>query len=50
MATELATNLVRHGGGGELLVQPVTDGAATQLELLAIDRGPGMAIAADLAP
>ncbi|HYM29193.1 MAG TPA: ATP-binding protein, partial [Steroidobacteraceae bacterium] len=42
VATELATNLVRHGGGGELLVQPVADGPATQLELLAIDRGPGM--------
>lgn len=42
VATELATNLVRHGGGGEMLVQPVSDGTATQLELLAIDRGPGM--------
>ena len=42
VATELATNLVRHGGGGELLVRTLT-GAVAGVEILAIDRGPGMA-------
>jgi anti-sigma regulatory factor (Ser/Thr protein kinase) len=42
IATELATNLLRHAGGGEMLMQILeTDGAA-QLEMMAIDRGPGM--------
>jgi anti-sigma regulatory factor (Ser/Thr protein kinase) len=40
--TELATNLVRHGGGGELLVRPMAD-AANSLEIVAVDRGPGIA-------
>lgn len=40
VATELATNLLRHGGGGELLVRAVAD---TGIEIVAIDRGPGMA-------
>jgi anti-sigma regulatory factor (Ser/Thr protein kinase) len=41
-ATELATNLCRHGGGGELLLQPVKSGDVETIELLAIDRGRGM--------
>jgi anti-sigma regulatory factor (Ser/Thr protein kinase) len=41
VATELATNLVRHGGGGELLVRQVPEIGV--VELVAIDRGPGMA-------
>jgi anti-sigma regulatory factor (Ser/Thr protein kinase) len=41
VATELATNLVRHAGGGTLIVQrAVPDGG---LEILALDRGPGIA-------
>jgi anti-sigma regulatory factor (Ser/Thr protein kinase) len=36
--TELSTNLVRHGGGGELLIE-ATPGAVV---VLALDRGPGM--------
>jgi anti-sigma regulatory factor (Ser/Thr protein kinase) len=42
VATELATNLVRHGGGGAMLLQLLEDGAMPQLEMVAIDRGPGM--------
>ena len=40
IATELATNLVKHTTGGEILLR----GSATpaQLEILALDRGPGM--------
>jgi anti-sigma regulatory factor (Ser/Thr protein kinase) len=41
-ATELATNLLKHAGGGELLIQPVTHGDQGWIELLAIDRGRGM--------
>jgi anti-sigma regulatory factor (Ser/Thr protein kinase) len=41
VVTELATNLARHGGGGELLLRSLTEPAA--LEIVAIDRGPGMA-------
>lgn len=41
-ATELANNLLRHAGRGEILLQRLgAEGTAT-VELLAIDRGPGM--------
>jgi anti-sigma regulatory factor (Ser/Thr protein kinase) len=43
VATELATNLLRHAGSGELLLQVLEDGEDCSLELLAVDRGPGMA-------
>jgi anti-sigma regulatory factor (Ser/Thr protein kinase) len=42
VATELATNVVRHGGGGEMLLQVLDDGIAPQVEMLAIDSGLGM--------
>jgi anti-sigma regulatory factor (Ser/Thr protein kinase) len=42
VATELATNIFRHGGGGNMLIQALEDGSTALLELLAIDRGPGM--------
>jgi anti-sigma regulatory factor (Ser/Thr protein kinase) len=41
-ATELATNLYRHGGGGQLLLQPIKAGNEELIELLAIDKGRGM--------
>ncbi len=41
--TELATNLLNHARGGELLMQVLGAGENACLELLAIDRGPGMA-------
>ena len=41
-ATELATNLYRHGGGGQLLLQPIKAGNQEAIELLAIDKGRGM--------
>jgi anti-sigma regulatory factor (Ser/Thr protein kinase) len=43
VATELANNLVRHARGGELLLQPIASTQAGLIELLAIDRGRGMA-------
>ena len=42
VATELATNLVKHSTGGEVLLRTVEDSVPT-LELIAIDRGPGIA-------
>jgi len=42
VATEMASNLVRHGGGGELVVQHFDDADGSGIELLALDRGPGM--------
>jgi anti-sigma regulatory factor (Ser/Thr protein kinase) len=42
VATELAQNLLRHGGGGEMLAGPDATDQAT-LEVLALDKGPGMA-------
>ena len=41
-ATELANNLLNHAGGGELLIQTLGDDQSATLELLALDRGPGM--------
>ena len=41
-STELATNMWRHAGGGELLLQAVPVRDSYLVELLAIDRGRGM--------
>jgi anti-sigma regulatory factor (Ser/Thr protein kinase) len=46
LATEMAGNLVKHAGGGEMVVRPLAppaNGAARGLEILALDRGPGIA-------
>ena len=43
VATELGTNLIKHGGGGELLVQEVKESSPPSLEIHALDSGPGMA-------
>src|SRR5580765_64435 len=43
IATELATNLVKHATGGEVLVRGASSGSDKQIELIAIDRGPGIA-------
>jgi anti-sigma regulatory factor (Ser/Thr protein kinase) len=41
--TEAATNLVKHAQQGELLVRALDDKASAGVELIAIDRGPGIA-------
>jgi anti-sigma regulatory factor (Ser/Thr protein kinase) len=43
VASELASNLAKHAREGELLVRPVGRAGVSGLELLAVDRGPGMA-------
>lgn len=42
VATELGTNLVKHGAGGELIVRKITSGTRKGLEVLSLDQGPGM--------
>lgn len=42
VATELATNLVKHGGGGELLVSSYDDRTGVGVECLALDKGSGI--------
>jgi anti-sigma regulatory factor (Ser/Thr protein kinase) len=42
VVTESATNLLRHGGGGEILLRPVNGHGGPAVEVLALDRGPGM--------
>ena len=44
VATELATNLGRHARGGMLLVRQL-EGESPGVELLSVDRGPGMELA-----
>lgn len=42
VATEAATNLLRHGGGGVLIARTLRQNDGAGVELLAIDRGCGM--------
>jgi anti-sigma regulatory factor (Ser/Thr protein kinase) len=43
VATEAATNLVKHAGGGEIVLQTVVGAERRGIELLALDKGPGIA-------
>lgn len=43
VTTEAATNVLRHGGGGELLVSGMRHAAGAAVEIIALDKGPGMA-------
>jgi anti-sigma regulatory factor (Ser/Thr protein kinase) len=44
VVTEVCTNLVKHGGGGEILLRMSSETLEDmpELELLALDRGPGI--------
>jgi len=42
VATEAATNVVKHGRGGEVVLSPLQRGEAVGIEVLALDRGPGI--------
>lgn len=41
--TEACTNLLKHAGGGDLIVRSVQRGTRSGIEILAIDSGPGIA-------
>lgn len=43
VVTEAATNLARHAREGRLLVRCLTSGRGTGMEVVALDRGPGIA-------
>jgi len=43
IATELASNLAKYGGQGQLFLQTLRSPRGTEVELLAVDRGPGIA-------
>jgi anti-sigma regulatory factor (Ser/Thr protein kinase) len=40
--TEAATNIVKHAGSGKILLAPLVRAGAVGLEILALDRGPGI--------
>jgi anti-sigma regulatory factor (Ser/Thr protein kinase) len=42
VVTEAATNLIKHAGGGVIVGHPVVRGGHCSLEILALDRGPGI--------
>lgn len=42
VATELATNIFKHGGGGALLIGSYDDPSGSGLELIALDKGRGI--------
>jgi len=42
VATELANNLVRHAGGGVIIARVSREGESGAIELLSLDKGPGM--------
>jgi len=41
-ASELARNTVVHGGGGAMIMEPLTEGIRTGLRLCFVDQGPGI--------
>ena len=43
IVAELVSNLVKHAGGGQVLVKLVEENGVSGVELIAIDNGPGMA-------
>jgi anti-sigma regulatory factor (Ser/Thr protein kinase) len=42
VATEICSNIVKHGGSGELIAQPLEHGAIRGLNLIGLDKGTGM--------
>lgn len=42
VASEIVTNIVKHGKGGELLVGAFDDGRQAGVEIVGLDQGPGM--------
>lgn len=42
VATELATNLVRHARDGAIMVRPLIESQRRGVEMLAVDKGPGI--------
>lgn len=47
VATEATTNAIKHADGGDLIVRTVEDGGGPAVDVIAVDRGPGMANVAE---
>src|ERR1700722_16132772 len=43
VATEVANNLFKHGKDGKIFIRPLFDTAVMGIEILSVDKGPGMA-------
>jgi anti-sigma regulatory factor (Ser/Thr protein kinase) len=43
VAMEICSNLVKHGGGGQLIAQPLERGDIRGIGLIGLDKGPGIA-------
>lgn len=43
VATELATNIVKHGNGGQMLISAYDDSSGAGVQLIALDKGRGIA-------
>ncbi|MDB5478498.1 MAG: Stage sporulation protein [Alphaproteobacteria bacterium] len=43
IVTEMATNILKHADQGQIIVSPITQAGINGIELLALDKGPGMA-------
>jgi anti-sigma regulatory factor (Ser/Thr protein kinase) len=43
VVTEAAKNLLKHAGGGHIILRPLDFGDAAGIEMLALDKGPGIA-------
>jgi serine/threonine-protein kinase RsbT len=41
-ASELARNIINYGGGGEMILQPLSEGQRRGLRLSFVDQGPGI--------
>jgi anti-sigma regulatory factor (Ser/Thr protein kinase) len=48
VATELATNVIKHGGGGVIYLRGIPGRQSRGVEIIAVDRGPGFNLAACL--
>ena len=42
VATELARNVLLHGGGGDMVLQPVESADVPAIDVIALDKGPGI--------
>jgi anti-sigma regulatory factor (Ser/Thr protein kinase) len=43
VVTEAATNLLKHAGGGQMILHSLESGGTAGIEMLALDKGPGIA-------
>jgi anti-sigma regulatory factor (Ser/Thr protein kinase) len=49
VVTELAQNLIKHSGGGEMLLRGISQDLFSGFEVIALDKGPGMDFAITMA-